>query len=240
MKNFFLCLAVLFVGCHLTSGYVFAEAEATSAEESESTVVAHQAALAFELAELGRNQQSPELLVSAALILHRSGATAGTEKPTEGELSAEISTSPAAVLEEAKQFRKDDKALAEIIARAADELKEKPRGVVGGPKSYALKSLSRTHSVTIPLKVQAKKTLSLNVGVQSIPTQPRPKPGTVISKPEPETRTFFVIEVLAGGKTIAKSLPMQKSVNCVPPGTDVTVRVMTSSTTPVNATLVTN
>ena len=106
--------------------------------------------------------------VSAALILHRSGATAGTEKPTEGELSAEISTSPAAVLEEAKQFRKDDKALAEIIARAADELKEKPRGVVGGPKSYALKSLSRTHSVTIPLKVQAKKTLSLNVGVQSI------------------------------------------------------------------------
>jgi hypothetical protein len=174
------------------------------------------------------------------LILHRSGATAGTEKPTEGELSAEISTSPAALLEEAKQFRKDDKALAEIIARAADELKEKPRGVVGGPKSYALKSLSRTHSVTIPLKVQAKKTLTLNVAVQSAPTPPRPVTLPIPKPMVPTVPPMIFIEVLAGGKTIAKSLPMQKTLNCIPQGTDVTVRVTTNSTPAIHATLITN
>jgi hypothetical protein len=101
---------------------------------SESGQAVADLGLAYDLIEYGRKTKTPEALITAALILHRTPVEKSSE-PSGGEASA--IPAPAELLAEAKKLRPDDKALADVIAQAQDSLKEKPRGAVGGPKQQS-------------------------------------------------------------------------------------------------------
>jgi hypothetical protein len=88
--------------------------------------------LALGLVHYARAHKTPEGLVTAALILHRT-PTQPLKMKVEGgkEGASEAGLAPEALLEEARAMRKDDKALAGVVDRARDELKEAPRGGPG-------------------------------------------------------------------------------------------------------------
>jgi hypothetical protein len=91
--------------------------------------------LALRLVHYARAHKTPEGLVTAALILHRT-PTQPLQLKVEGAKQgpAESALAPKALLEEARGMRQDDKALAGVVDRARDELKEAPRGGgVNGP-----------------------------------------------------------------------------------------------------------
>jgi hypothetical protein len=94
--------------------------------------------LAFGLVHYARAHKTPEGLVTAALILHRT-PTQPLQAKVEGakEAPAESGLAPKALLEEARAMRKDDKALAGVVDRARDELKEAPRGGHGPNMPYS-------------------------------------------------------------------------------------------------------
>jgi hypothetical protein len=108
---------------------------ATAAAESVREI-----GMALQLAEYGRKENSPEMLISAARILRKIRSTPGTDEPkAEG---GDAAKKPAAslgdlsdkLLEEARKKAGDDKTILEMADRVARE--EKARGALGGPRSY--------------------------------------------------------------------------------------------------------
>ncbi len=114
-----------------------AAADKTAAAAAESV---REIGMALQLAEYGRRENSPEMLIAAARILRKIRATPGTDEPkAEG---GEAAKKPAAslgdlsdkLLEEARKKAGDDKAILEMADRVAKE--PKGRGALGGPRSY--------------------------------------------------------------------------------------------------------
>jgi hypothetical protein len=107
--------------------------------------VAH-IALAYQLAEYGRKNKNPEMLVSAARILRHIKPTPGKEnpkieaprgeEPKEDKVSEPVSLTAQskALLEEAKKMAPDDATVAELIDRVNKDTAT--RGSLGGPRSF--------------------------------------------------------------------------------------------------------
>lgn len=100
-----------------------------------------QIAMAYELAEYGRQTRSPEILVAAARILRHIHTTPGKEpskveqgkeEPGDAEAVSMVKESEK-LLAEAKNLAPDDSTIAQLIDRT---MREKSRGAVGGPRSY--------------------------------------------------------------------------------------------------------
>lgn len=103
-------------------------------------------AMAYRLAEYGRKHKTPEMLVAAASILRHIKGTPGDAKPKIEAPKGEEAPQDEAVeatslmeeskklLAEAKKMARDDAVLTELIERVG---KEKTRGSLGGPRTFA-------------------------------------------------------------------------------------------------------
>jgi hypothetical protein len=103
-------------------------------------------ALAYELAEYGRKNKNPEMLVSAARILRRIKPTAGKgdpkiEAPRGEEVKEDkvpelvsLTDQSKALLEEAKKMAPDDAVVGELIERVNKDTTT--RGSLGGPRAF--------------------------------------------------------------------------------------------------------
>jgi hypothetical protein len=99
-------------------------------------------AAALDLAELGRKEKAPELLIAAARALRMIPATAGKDKAEvkegkdelkSGEEAPSMVTMSDELLAEAMKLAGDDKAIAELAQRVKET---KTRESLGGPRSY--------------------------------------------------------------------------------------------------------
>ncbi|MBM4000110.1 MAG: hypothetical protein FJ297_11335 [Planctomycetes bacterium] len=96
-------------------------------ELSESAQAVADLGMAQDLIAYGRRTKSPEALLMAALILHRT--------PSEKVGDAADTETPAALIEEARKARADDKTLAGLADQAAEAVSETARGAVTGPRN---------------------------------------------------------------------------------------------------------
>jgi hypothetical protein len=98
-------------------------------------------AMAYELAEYGRETKSPEMLIAAARILRKIHATPGKEKSTVERGKEEAGDNEPVslvkesdkLLAEARNLAPDDSVITQLVERTS---KEKSRGAIGGPRSY--------------------------------------------------------------------------------------------------------
>ncbi len=99
-------------------------------------------ALASDLATLGREQKSPEMLIAAAKILRKIQARPGTEKP-KIEKGEDTATEPISLVAESDSLLEEARKLAketdnQLCVELADKVAKEPksRGSLGGPRSY--------------------------------------------------------------------------------------------------------
>jgi hypothetical protein len=97
-------------------------------------------AMATELAEYGRQEKAPEILIAAARILRKTiPARPGKDEPeakgggAEKRELASLMEASNKLLDEARKMAGDDKAVLELADRVA---KEQTRDSIGGPRAY--------------------------------------------------------------------------------------------------------
>lgn len=112
---------------------------AKDGKESPEGEAVKNIAMAYDLAALGRKNDSPELLLAAAKILgmyksnpgkEKPVVSGGTDEPTEPQ---SLSEDAQKLLTEAKEKAKNDKAIVALADAIADGLS---RGSFGGPRAY--------------------------------------------------------------------------------------------------------
>lgn len=102
--------------------------------------VVREIGMAVQLADYGRKEKSPQMLIAAARILRHIHTTPGSDEPKaeKGEVAKQKPASLAdlseKLLDEARKMAGDDKTILEMADRVAKE--EKTRGALGGPRSY--------------------------------------------------------------------------------------------------------
>ena len=149
------------------------EAENDGEKTLETIAFAHQ------LAELGRANQKPELLLLAARQLHQI-PTEKLKAETEGGTEVDVNAySPAELVADARKMP-SDKLVASLLGSVADELKEKPRGVVGGAQTFGPKLLEAKKSSTYTYKLVANK--QANILVQLTPNAYEDAAKTAVTK----------------------------------------------------------
>lgn len=108
-------------------------------EAAEAGEEARQIGLATDLAEQGRKEKAPEMLLTAARILRSVHTSPGKDEPrveggtAEKQKPASLVEASDKLLQEARDMAPDDKAIADLADRIA---KIKARGALGGPRSY--------------------------------------------------------------------------------------------------------
>ncbi len=119
-----------------------AKKDDTPAKSSPDAEAVRGIALAYEMAERGREARSPEKLIAAALVLRTTVTQPGTEKPRVegGEEKAEavrLKDVSDKMLDEAKAMAKGAKNEAQVMSLADSVGKmEASRGAFAGPRSY--------------------------------------------------------------------------------------------------------
>jgi hypothetical protein len=97
--------------------------------------------MAIQLAQYGRQEKAPEMLIAAARILRKTTpAVQGKDEPEAKGGSAEkreltsLSKAAEELLDEARKMAADDKVILELADRVAKE--DVTRGAIGGPRAY--------------------------------------------------------------------------------------------------------
>jgi hypothetical protein len=120
-----------------------AEKEAKDKEAKVAGETVKNIGMAIQLAEYGRQEKAPEMLIAAARILRKTPpakpgkdepeAKGGNAKAEKRELASLVEASDK-LLDEARKMAADDKVLLELADRVAKE--DPTRGAIGGPRAY--------------------------------------------------------------------------------------------------------
>jgi hypothetical protein len=144
MTKRFWVVALLVAGlsCLSLGPVVLADEKPTKVESDPAAVAVKHIASALDLAELGRKEKAPELLIAAARTLRMVTTTPGKEKVDVKEGKDELKADEEApsmvrmsdeLLAEAMKLAPDDKVIADLAQRVKET---KTRESVGGPRSY--------------------------------------------------------------------------------------------------------
>jgi hypothetical protein len=141
--------------------------EPRRAEAGSAADAVRHIASAYDLAAIGRQEKSPELLVAAARVLRLFIASPGPKKATVENGKDEKGTrEPPSLraesdrlLAEAENMGTDNAALADLIK---DMLKDKTRGATGGPKAYSHQP-SAGATVTLDVQFDGKAPATITV-----------------------------------------------------------------------------
>ena len=151
------------------------------------------AALANQLISYGRENKSPEAMVTAAMILAKLPAVDVDEKGEfENKPSASQNVEIESILKEALAMREGDATIKELVTRTRESLKEKTRG-------FGIK-LPKVNDIIRRLRVQIPRNSKIAV------TKVTKKKGEVIAASIPVTGTLAITPasneniVLASGK----------------------------------------
>ncbi len=133
------------VGCLLSVAPPAAAEEKKELTGEDKTAAAaaetvREIGMAMQLADYGRKEKSPQMLIAAARVLRKIHSTPGSDEPKaeKGEAArqkpASLTDLSDKLLDEARKMAGDDKTVLEMADRVAKE--EKTRGALGGPRSY--------------------------------------------------------------------------------------------------------
>jgi hypothetical protein len=198
-----------------------AAAEDAVPKFTESAQAVSDLGMAHELIEYGRRTKTPEALITAALILHRTPA----EKAADAQLDE--SNAPAALLAEARKLRPTDKTLAGLADQAAEAISETARGAITGPRTTG-GVLRRGSGATITVGCKAGEATVFRVY------------GSPASSP-PSTPYLRVILKNAAGQIVGQQTAPSVTLGYVPPVTSpVTVSIVNVATCSVQFTLIHN
>lgn len=161
-------------------------AEETTTEEGEAI---ERIDAAYQMIDLGRRLSSPEALLAAAKILHANPPKELKESVEDAEKAEPVKL--ADLLKEAKGMRPKDKALADYIAKLADDFKEDSRGSLNFRGGTFAIAASKTAKFTIVYKGKA-------------PAMVRVSPGGSV----PVTR-YRLVAKKVGTKTVTTKVPYQ-------------------------------
>jgi len=168
--------------------------------------------MAHDLIAYGRRTKTPEALITAALILHRNPSEQAKDQPA-GERPAALS--PADLLAEAKKLRADDKALADLVARALDAIGEQSRGSTSGPQMWSGRlNPGATQTITRVFKAREPAV----VRVQAVPLPPAPP--RLGERPTPPGPPIVRVAVAsAKGQVIGQQAGPSTQIQFTPPET---------------------
>jgi hypothetical protein len=144
MTKRFLAVAVLLAGlsCLTLGPGVLAEEKKDAPTSDPAAIAVRHIASALDLAELGRKEKEPELLIAAARTLRMISTVPGKEKVEvkegkdelkEGDKAPTMTEMSDALLAEALKLAPDDKVIADLVQRVKET---KTRESLGGPRTY--------------------------------------------------------------------------------------------------------
>ena len=141
-------------------------ADEKPAEEDKGAKAVEAIALAEQLIRFGRANENAQALILAARLLHQNPTDESKATSEGGTKIADEKVDLAGLVKEARAaLKEDDKELEQLIARVADEIKEDPRGAVGGAKKFAY-SIAAGQTLTLPaIKFEANKPATIHVHI---------------------------------------------------------------------------